>query len=444
MGSKVSGIIMHTPAFLILIGFSFLGSVLSGRDSVDCFKVSLANVRKVIPDDAVNAKNFLYKIWKLSKKDFCQSTFEGLIEMPIFHQLRKIYGKKIKNDVTLSNIVKYYMDELFQDYEKSIWRQWVNDHGSPQMPVNKQGLTDHFNLTMHVSIMQNIESWSFDMLVDGLIGELEEVVPNLDFLETFTLDSNDMKMAIAGFTCTWQTERKPADLELRFSDAFDEMMEIKGVENVDIQNTKEVVRNFLKNIIETEINPFITRTSEKLRAMVYNLTPEMTEFHLMKKKLLKGENIELENYIKKIPGKLNIQALLGPLFNDVCAYRNKIVNDAFSKSLKAFFHLARQRVNENKKVDFNGMIDILIEHGGADHYIKVKLAALDKFVDEVIANIENGKYALDIMNYVVELINPYPVAVASDRRSYYEEKYDVRPEAIMAGAVQYFVEYYPL
>ena len=85
-------------------------------------------INLVIPGDAVNAKKFLYKIWKLSKKDFCTVPFEELHNMDIFDKGLKNFQRKTNEKVTTRNIIKYQFEKLMKDYEQGIWRFWVNNY----------------------------------------------------------------------------------------------------------------------------------------------------------------------------------------------------------------------------------------------------------------------------------------------------------------------------
>ena len=245
--SEVSSVIMRTLTFLLFfLGFSCLSSVLADEESVDCSVVSLADVRKVIPDDAVNAKKFLYKIWKLSNKDFCRVPFEELHNMDIFDKGLKNFQSKTNEKVTTRNIIKYQFEKLMKDYEQSIWRFWVNNDGSSQMPGKLEGWKTVINQTLQRQF-EEMKPWNYEFLVDALINELEEVIPNLDFLKSFTLNSQDVKKAIQGFVCTWQNEEhlRQRGLYLSFPDGFDEVMKTTGVENIDVEDTKAVVKKYM-------------------------------------------------------------------------------------------------------------------------------------------------------------------------------------------------------
>ena len=79
---------------------------------------------------------------------------------------------------------------------------------------------------------------------------------NLDFLKSFTLNSQDVnKNAILGFVCSWQTKNfSNYALERFFPDGFEEVMSTTGVDNIDIENTKAVVKTFMKDIIAVVSN----------------------------------------------------------------------------------------------------------------------------------------------------------------------------------------------
>merc|ERR1712179_591307 len=384
MGSVVSIAIMHTLTFLFFFCLSCLCPVLADQESIDCSVVSLADVRRVIPDNAVNAKKFLYKIWSLSKKDYCQLPFHELHNSEIFYRGLKNFQRNTNEKVTIGNIIKDQMKDL--------------------------------------------------------INELEEIVPNLDFLKSFTLNNQDVKKAIQGFVCSWQNERSVDGLQLFFPDGFDEVMAITGVENIDIEDTKAVVKKFMKDIIATEVTHFLTKHQEKFKSLMYDLVPLFSEFKMMLWRLDKGEQIELENLLMKTAGGFHdIFNFLDSLFTFVCFERNIRMNEVFSKSASSFFHLASQRVNENKKIDFKGLIEILTETDAVQHYIKTELGRLEKFIDLHIDNIKKGYYGYDIVHFMVELVSP-GLGVPREQLRIYEERYNVRTEVLQAGAIWMLVD----
>merc|ERR1712179_111158 len=440
MGSVVSIAIMHTLTFLFFFCLSCLCPVLADQESVDCSVVSLADVRRVIPDNAVNAKKFLYKIWSLSKKDYCQLPFHELHNSEIFYRGLKNFQRNTNEKVTIGNIIKDQMKDLIKDYEKSIWRIWVNNDDSSQITG---GIIEGWNSVINQTLQRQLKErqyWNLDFLVDALINELEEIVPNLDFLKSFTLNNQDVKKAIQGFVCSWQNERSVDGLQLFFPDGFDEVMAITGVENIDIEDTKAVVKKFMKDIIATEVTPFLTKHQEKFKSLMYDLVPLFSEFKMMLWRLDKGEQIELENLLMKTAGGFHdIFNFLDSLFTFVCFERNIRMNEVFSKSTSSFFHLASQRVNENKKIDFKGLIEILTETDAVQHYIKTELGRLEKFIDLHIDNIKKGYYGYDIVHFMVELVSP-GLGVPREQLRIYEERYNVRTEVLQAGAIWMLVD----
>merc|ERR1719312_396981 len=363
---------MHTPTVLFFIGLSCISSVLAvAGESVDCSGVSLANVRRVIPHDAVNAKNFLYKIWKLSKQDFCQLPFAELHNADIFYKARKTFQRKSNERVTIRNIIKYQIKDLVKDYEQSIWRFWVSNDDSSHIPGSLEG----WNIAINQSLQRQLEEikpWNFEFLVDALFNELEELVPNLDFLKTFTLNRQDVKNAIKGFVCSWQTERSADVLELFLPDGFDEVMSATGF--------------------------------EKFKSLMYDLVPLLSEFHMLKNRLVEGDQIELENFLIKFAGSSdNIVDAVENLFNTACFTRNNLMNEVYLKSIYNFLHLAGQRINENKKIDFE-LIGILTL--GVEDYVKTELGRLNMFIDQQIASIEKEDYGFAIVHFLVKLVSP--------------------------------------
>jgi len=432
--------IMHTPTILLFIGLSCICPVLADRESVDCSGVSLADVRRVIPEDVVSAKNFLYKIWKLRKQDLCQLPFAELHNADIFYKGRKTFQRKSNEKATIRNIIKYQIKDLVKDYEQSIWRFWVNNDGSSQMPGRLEGWKSALNQSLQRQL-EEIDLWSFEFLVDALFNELEELVPNLDFLKTFTLNSQDVENAIKGFVCSWQNERSADVLELFLPDGFDEVVSATGAENIDIDNIKAVVKAYMKDVIALEVTPFLTKQIEKFKSLMYDLVPLFSEFHMMKNRLAEGEQIELENLLIKSAGSLdNIVDTVENLFNTACYTRNNLMNMVFYKSTYSFFHLAGQRINENKKIDFKGLIEILTETGDAKYYIITELGRLDKFIDQQIASIEKGDYGFAIVHFLVKLVSP-DLEVPRGQWKTYEERYNIRTEVLQAGAIEFLVDY---
>ena len=163
----------------------------------------------------------------------------------------------------------------------------------------------------------------------------------------------------------------------------------------------------------------------------------------MKSRLAKGEQIELENLLMNPAGVyfLNrgilyfIVNTLDNLFNQVCLYRNMMMNEVFSKSLSSFFHLASQTVNENKKIDFKGLIEILTETGGVEYYIKTELDTLDKFIDREIDDIRKGFYGNKIVSDLLD---------GMEHEGNFEETYKVRTDVVEAWAIELLVDYFIL
>ena len=87
---------------------------------------------------------------------------------------------------------------------------------------------------------EEMKPGNYGFLVDALINELEEVIPNLDFLKSFTLNSQDVKKAIQGFVCTWQNKEhlRQRGLYLSFPDGFDEVMKQRGLRTLMLRILK--------------------------------------------------------------------------------------------------------------------------------------------------------------------------------------------------------------
>ena len=372
------------------------------------------------------------------------------------------------------NIIKIAIIQIFNDYEQKIWKTWVNsqDHGDSdsQIPCQAEVLTLEINETLHR--FENMEPWNLQFFADALINELEEIIQKLGFLKTFNLNGQDMKKAIKGFSCSWQTKESAKGLSFYvIGNSFDNLMRATGVENIDIENSKAAIRNFIKNIVDTQVNPLLTKTQQKFQSLVLNSAPEIAEFHLWMNSFMNGEHIEFENLLRKIPEKFDkIEVLLEALFNDICLFSNDAINRVFTSSMKHFIHTLSWHVNENSKIDVKKLIRFLTGshsrgQGPVAFDIQLKLACLEEFVDKVIEDIENGWYGLELLNYLVKLdsldnsvpwrdypysgkANPYCNGVKwpfhpsqrLDSRTY-EQTYHVRTKALQAGAIEFILSF---
>ena len=201
-----------------------------------------------------------------------------------------------------------------------------------------------------------------------------------------------------------------------------------------------MVKKYMKDIIAAEVTPFLTKQQEKFKSLMYDLVPLFSEFEMMRRRLAKGEQIELENLLMKTTGALDdIVGLVEGLFNFVCFERNIRMNDVFSKSTSSFFHLASQRINENKKLDFKGLIEILTGTYEVQYYIKTELGRLEKFIDLEIDNIKKGYYGYTILHHLVNTVSP-GMGLPREQLRTYEERYNVRTEVLHAGAIWMLVD----
>ena len=116
-------------------------------------------------------KNFLYKIWNLSKQDFCQLPDAELLESDlIFFQVRKTFQRKSNEKVSVRNIIKYQMKELVKEFDQGIWRYLVNNEAGSQMPGRLEGWNSVINQTLQTQLKE-IKFGNFEFLVDALINE---------------------------------------------------------------------------------------------------------------------------------------------------------------------------------------------------------------------------------------------------------------------------------
>merc|ERR1711892_170777 len=359
MGSVIVHTIMHRSPSLPLIFIFFISGpdrLVLSEDTGECSALSLANVRKIIPADAIQARQVLHKIWKLSQKDVCRSTFQQWQHLPISARSSRALGRrKSEGRMTMGEFLKYQMGEIKKDLEKKIWESWVSNIDLKGMKGTKEEIALRINQTMERKL-GNMEHWNyeynFQYLPEILISQFEEMVPSLSFLDNFELNREDVKEAIQGIACSLQSSE--SSLELEFGAQFDKVMDTEGVENVDVTNLKEVAGNFMHEILKEGVTPLLDDIMQKLRSLVYKLIPEFNEFHTFSMELQSGKNIELENLILKIPQNADkVIGLLDDIFVYVCKERDLYLKEIFSSSFFTFFHLASRSVDENNKIDLN-------------------------------------------------------------------------------------------
>merc|ERR1719341_211445 len=422
----------HPFLLLLFLSISVPEAVLSNDE---CSSVGLANVRKVIPDDASQARELLYKIWKITEKDFCRSTFH---ELPITSLgiARQVYWLK-RNDMQLGTFLKKLVKDMKKIAEKSVWENWVvnRDLAFAYETANETALNINHSIE---SRFGTSDTFSYEYIPDMIISQLEELFPDLDFLETFSLNSEDVKEAIKGVACSWSSGS--SSLDLHFGPEFERVVNTEGLENTDLDNARQLLRNFMTELLKTEVTPLLRKTTQKFRLFVNNMIPEMNNFHTFVMEVQTGKNPELENVLIRIPGKMDkIVEIMDEMFDGACEARNSLLNEIFSKLFNNFVKLVSQAINENNKIDFNKLIELL-SNTDANTYIKTNLEGLASKADKMMTDLEDGSHALRLLQSLVQLTSPRPDGLVL-RPSVFQHKYKARGQMLTAGAVQYFVQY---
>merc|ERR1711892_1010527 len=152
MGSVIVHTIMHGSPSLPLILLFFISSadrLVLSEDTGECSGLSLANVRKIIPADAVQARQVLHKIWKLSQKDVCRSTFQQWQHSPISARSSRALGRrKSEGRMTMGEFLKFQKEEIKKDLEKKIWESWVSNIDLKGMKGSEEEIALRINQTM--------------------------------------------------------------------------------------------------------------------------------------------------------------------------------------------------------------------------------------------------------------------------------------------------------
>merc|ERR1711892_582267 len=450
MGSVIVHTIMHGSPSLPLILLFFISSadrLVLSEDTGECSALSLANVRKIIPADAVQARQVLHKIWKLSQKDVCRSTFQQWQHSPISARSSRALGRrKSEGRMTMGEFLKYQMGEIKKDLEKKIWESWVSNIDLKGMQGTEEEIALRINQTMEKKL-GNMEHWNYEYnlqyLPEILISQFEEIVPSLSFLDNFELNREDVKEAIQGIACSLQSSKSA--LELEFGAQFDKVMDTEGVENADVANLKDVAGNFMHEILREGVTPLLDDIMQKLRSLVYKLIPEFNEFHSFSMEPQSGKNIELENLLLKIPKNADkVIGLLDDILVYVCKERDLYLKEIFSSSFFTFFHLASSSVDDNNKIDLNKLVELFAENH-TEEFIKTKLGSVAEIVDQIFSKLEErgegGFLGFRLIELLYKLGSPEQHKNHHGSLTVLEEKFNVRAEVLEAGAVQFLLEY---
>merc|ERR1739838_974920 len=191
MGNAISIPIMKTSSLFLLCFISFLTPevVLPKSEYVDCNCLGLANVRKLIPDDAGQAKQLLYQFWKITQENnFCKSTLQSI---PI---TSLGLGRRRKtNHLTLGTFVKSNLEELKIRATKHIWKSWHQNRLPSLLPEVDENLKDELDIRINRTmdeLEEKVDRWTENMNIftENILTESKEIVSNHNFLESYTLD----------------------------------------------------------------------------------------------------------------------------------------------------------------------------------------------------------------------------------------------------------------
>ena len=223
---------MQTYSWLLLSTLSLLGPDVVLTKDGNCSCQGLINVKNLIPKDARQARELLYKYWKFTRKDVCRFTFQSI-------PISTLLGEQ-GTDMKLGPFVKLQAEEL-NDY---LWKSWVQSHD--QLQGRKLKDVDWINFTNWSSPVGLDREFNDGIKVlnrssqntESMISQLREFVPNLNFTEL--LDSEDVKAAMKDLACSWATHsHRVSAFYVPLETGFEKIMKTEGIENLDTEYVRK-------------------------------------------------------------------------------------------------------------------------------------------------------------------------------------------------------------
>merc|ERR1712179_65890 len=432
--TKISN--MRTTSFLLLQVFLIASIAIVATKAGACSYLGLANVRKVIPDNAVEAKRFLHEIEKLRHKDICQ--YPELQEMPVANL-------GYKSDMLLGDFLKQLMKEAKDEFETRIWKNWVKNMDNSNLKT-----IDEVLMWRTKALDDKLEeSLSVKLLPDLIMKYFEELAPKQEDLEKIQFNSQDVQEAIRGFACAFYSHDHSTHFGIKqdfnFGEDFEKVMNTSGVDNIDQGYANSLVKKFLTNIIESEVAPMVDKQVEIMKSLLDNMTPEFYGWETFILELLSGENIKFENQLSRyLDNSQNILNVLKPLAAKFCTYKDFLLNFGISNMLNYIIPLVNQAINEDNKIDFKQLIDILVNSKG-EVFIKTYLQKIDNIANLERQKIERGDYGILILSNLEfqhdggpkQRTHPSKAPSSNSWLEYLEEKHNVRAKVLQAGAILY-------
>merc|ERR1712106_557222 len=393
--------------------------VLPKSELVDCNCLGLANVRKLIPDGAVQAKQLLYQFWKITQENnFCRSTLQSI---PI---TSLGLGRRKRNKVTLGTFVKSNLEELKIRATKHIWKSWHQNRLPSLLPEVDENLKDELDIRINRTmdeLEEKVDRWTENMnfFTENILTESKEIVSNHNFLESYTLDFEDVKAAINGLHCTFTKSSHVLDFNLGKPGDFKRVIESKGVENFDVDDARRLLEKSVKTMIHKDATVFLKNTMKKFRSLVQSFLPEIHNFGIFFLEIMSGKNIQFENLIIRILEELQkdtIMVKMDQIFADTCLNLRKLpslinVNNKqfLSRFLEIFLKLASHSITENNKIDFDKFVGLL----SISHDVNEEQERLNRLIQRIVSKLDRleeglkeGWYASQFFDFFLPVMFP--------------------------------------
>merc|ERR1719474_669119 len=153
--------------FSFVIASTFLLTLLTPSCKAEVIGATIEDIRWVIPEDAVNARKNLYKLWQLSEKDVCQ--YE-LHRIPI----SSLGFKRRGNDMEVGRFLSEAMEDAKETLRKVIWKNWMINHNE-----ETEDISNLYEANLNRTLEHKLEFLAdnvIDFFQDFLQDELEKII----------------------------------------------------------------------------------------------------------------------------------------------------------------------------------------------------------------------------------------------------------------------------
>jgi len=420
----------------LLIASSLLLTLLTTSSKADSTIVegaTIEDIRLVIPEDAVNARKNLYKLWQLTEKDVCR--YE-LHKIPISYLGLKRRG----NDMEVGEFLSKAMEDGKEKLRRIIWKNWAVNHNEETDDIsniyetNLNQTLDHKLEFLSDRMLELFQEFLQDELGKILLHYTPKFQPNL-------VNKDHLMHAIAGLV---QMKK------MNFDEKFTKVMDTEGISNLGPDNVKEITEKLFHGFGAGEVISTIKSLREKIKSVIIRTSPFTKGFKAFWAKLKSGKNTKIEKMIlNDIPNKLDkVFTVLSDVIDiprQMCNFRTNDYRDhglqwIYQILSNRFFKIAHESINEENKIDAVKFVELWDDTEWkpyADYISK-----FEKKTTEAAEKIVSGEYVYKYLNRLIYWVgSSWHGHCNWQTRQECEQVIGVSSQELTAGILHLVVEY---